>query len=685
MLQSKQSIGVLLLVDMKKYCWKIAILVICLLTLVNLCLVLTSCQSSDDTNVICTIDIDSYNIVLWESDIVVYTTDKARQTYGYEIAVNKDSDVVTKIGETVQADDNEYVVCANGDAVDVLKLVRVGDFAEISFFTLTIRRYDYVSALKMVEIENYQVDDFVEYKIENLYDVDVASIQDTDQQIDVALQNLQNQADEKQISAQQFEENVQDVLNLVEQKRWYATESNAVEGRGMWHRPNATFVDESTIDGVKQFVAEVVKLNVNTIYLETFWNGKTTYFSEYLQSGHRISKNDYDGKDYVTALIDECHANGIEVHAWFEVLNAGVSGWNPPSYIKDEWICTDNNGNNSANFLDPTNDEVKSFLQDVLAELLQHYDFDGISYDYIRYQETADGDDYLETGFTDNAIAQFCEQYGYGSKNLQCDMQSNEQMRADWKQFKTDSITNLVQDLTLLIRKQKPQTIVSASPYGYVDGAKYYYAQDIETWIQNGYVDVVLPMLYTESANLLQTSALPYCNYSSNVLTYVGIAPMYTQTDFNVQYNLMETLHDINLHGISFFASQNYLTKNTQYTSYVQNTLTTSFYRQKAVSPTASADLVFDAWKTQLLDRCERLYYAKLNQQEIAVIKDFANQTNFNLDENGIQKLLNKLQELENRVNSFEYQQATDRIVEQIDYLTSVLKANLRRISLRKG
>lgn len=190
----------------------------------------------------------------------------------------------------------------------------------------------------------------------------------------------------------QIEKRLSDIWSLIDLKYALTLECYAVEGRGIWHRPNASAIDETTLDGVEEFAEYLYDMGINALYVETYWHGMTTYYSEALDCQHpRMMGFDYGeyGDDYTLALISECHKLGIEVHAWVELLSAGSYYGIEAPYIKQEWLYSDHTGDTSGGYIDPTNPEVQQHLATVIGEMVEKYDFDGISYDYIRYSDAS--------------------------------------------------------------------------------------------------------------------------------------------------------------------------------------------------------------------------------------------------------------------------------------------------------
>ena len=628
--------------------------------------------------------IDSENGTRYADFLVLYTEDTERNKYGYELLVEKSSGFVIDADLLVDMTEDTYVLSGHGTAADFLRLAEVGDMVEIKGNSLEITRSLVKSSLKKIELYRAEVDEVAEYRLENLYDIDKDALRQAEKEIKKEIIGFKAylyttpNPDEKEV-----ESRLRRVLRVIDRKYYLTAESRAVEGRGLWHRPGRSGIAEYDLAGVEAFADQLDKLGINALYVETFWHGLTTYDSRVICLQHpAMAKGDYGeyGNDYMLALISECHKRGIEVHAWFEVLNAGVAGRSPAPYVKAEWLYTDLTGDSSDNYFDPTNPEVQALLLDLVEEMLIKYDFDGISYDYIRYTETGEYGGYIDSGFSKNSIALFKEKYGYSGENLTEDLKNDTSLRAEWHKFKQDAITDLVKKMSDHIRSIDPDAIISASPYGYIEDAKAIYMQDIDAWLKAGCLDVVLPMIYTEDVKLLSDTAALYEKYSDTVLQYTGISPLYNGADLRTNQDLTEAVREMGISGVSFFASQNYITRSSEYNEIILSVLSSSTHRGNALTPTSAPDAVFKAWKAEFLDRCHRIYEKELTKDEILTIKKFDEATSAPLQSaEDIEKAIDLLLDFRAEAESFECDAARARICEQIDYICHILKCAAAR------
>lgn len=592
-------------------------------------------------------ELSGENTERYENMLILYTEDIERNRYGWELLVDARDNYVIDSGTLVELCEGTYILSGHGDGADFLRLAELGDTVSIDRKgSVTLKRNLKYSTLRRLELENERVDEIISERRCGLYDIDLSGMDELDAKISEGLTSLRRCFWSFGADADEIGRLGDAVMELIDEKYYLTLESRAVKGRGMWHRPNATSIDESTLDGVREFADELISLGINTLYVETLWNGMTTYYSDLLGGRHPSISGDWGeyGDDYMLALISECHARGIEVHAWVELLSPDSPDGTLPSYIDASWLCYDETG---ASFLDPAIPEVGDLLCSLLCEMVEKYDLDGISYDYIRYSDT-------------------------GATMLCAEGEGRDA-------FEQNAISSLVARLSRTLWETDPTLIISASPYGYLDDALEIYMQDTRNWMENGYIDIVLPMIYTENTQVLAEAAAEYGKYADTVLQYTGIAPLYNGASVRVNQELTAEVDELGIAGISLFASQNYITYSTERNEEIALARKISA-ASVAVAPTSEPSKVISAWADQVLDRCERIYSEHMSPEELAVICDSLNSLPRNASTpDEVREALSVLSEMKSNISSIENSAVRARLTEQADYISKILNAYVKR------
>jgi len=231
---------------------------------------------------------------------------------------------------------------------------------------------------------------------------------------------------------------------------------------------------------LREIVRRLKAYNFNTIFFQARSRGDAYYHSAYEPWADNLTGTlgKDPGWDPLAFLINEAHALGIEVHAWFNVYKVRSNGWVPlstPPHISRAhpgWVFS----YQGEGWLDPGIPDVNNFLLNVLLDLTRNYNIDGINFDYLRYpgRDFSDNDSYRK--------------YGLGVP------------RDRWRKENLDRfVTTAYERLTLL----RPLLKVGSSPLGiygsdtaFVSHAAGEYYQDTRTWLRTGKLDYVAPQIY---------------------------------------------------------------------------------------------------------------------------------------------------------------------------------------------
>jgi uncharacterized lipoprotein YddW (UPF0748 family) len=265
------------------------------------------------------------------------------------------------------------------------------------------------------------------------------------------------------------------------------------ETRAVWvatnHRldwPPPTFDQEKQKKSLEEIFDNIKSKNLNTVYFQVRSNGTVLFkstldpFSSYI-TGKINGSATYDPLEYAVKLA---HEKGLEIHAWINCVNVfsgnESSVENNPDHIcqrKPEWIVEDVRDGSKSFWLDPGLPEVREYISDLIAEMVENYDVDGVHLDYIRYPGKNFDDDFS---------------FGIYNGGLS---------RDDWRR---NNITELIDLINKKIKAIKPYVKLGAAPIGVYKNQKGMYAwegytevyQDSREWLRKGVLDYVVPQIY---------------------------------------------------------------------------------------------------------------------------------------------------------------------------------------------
>jgi uncharacterized lipoprotein YddW (UPF0748 family) len=283
------------------------------------------------------------------------------------------------------------------------------------------------------------------------------------------------------------------------------------EFRGFWADAfHVGFKSEADIDDM---VARALIGNYNAIVPEVLayqdysddYSGHGAYWdSDILPMAHDI-QDDFDPLEY---MVQQAHANGLEVHPWLVAFRVSTS-WPPAGNATlsahPEWLMVprDNMGGGPATVsgkytLDPGSPDVQEYLMSIVRELVTNYEIDGIHWDYIRYT-TTDAGYPAHTWYDRSGLARFQEITGYsGTPPIDY---------AQWNDFRRREITEVVrraQAEMATIRSNPRQPLRHSAalitwgnaPSDFENTSAWGLFQNWREWMEEGYLDAGIPMTY---------------------------------------------------------------------------------------------------------------------------------------------------------------------------------------------
>ena len=162
-----------------------------------------------------------------------------------------------------------------------------------------------------------------------------------------------------------------------------------------WPRIWAT--DASSRERQKEELVRILdnyqRANINTVIFQTRVRAALLYPSKIEPWEMSLTgiPGQSPGYDPLAFCIDECHKRGMELHAWVVCIPIGTkqrqNGYGAASLIRKhpELVKTVKGGEM---FMIPGKPETADYIASICQEIVENYDVDGISLDYIRYPES---------------------------------------------------------------------------------------------------------------------------------------------------------------------------------------------------------------------------------------------------------------------------------------------------------
>lgn len=220
-------------------------------------------------------------------------------------------------------------------------------------------------------------------------------------------------------------------------------------------------------------------------------------WSEFL-TGQMGTSQTFDPLEF---LIAEAHKRGILVHAWFNPYRAYHPAANT---ISDDHVSKRRpdlvRKYGEYLWLDPTDDEGKSYSLNVVLDVVRRYDVDGVHFDdyFYPYPERDDAGERID--FPDDA------NWAKYLKSVES-RKPKPMSRSDWRRW---HVTSFIEAVGREVKKIKPDVVYGISPFGIwqpmpdrqITGFNAYEElfADARKWLRDGTVDYFVPQLYWETA-----------------------------------------------------------------------------------------------------------------------------------------------------------------------------------------
>ena len=224
-----------------------------------------------------------------------------------------------------------------------------------------------------------------------------------------------------------------------------------------------------------------VNLGITDVFIHTRPFCDSIYKSEYFPLRASAENVDFDVLEYI---VNICHKNNIRVHAWINPYRVKTDSTDTGALANDSpvraWL-EDSEPSNDTNvvllngvYLNPASLEATKLVLDGIREIINNYDIDGVHFDdYFYPTESEEFDKVLYQKYveqTQNPLSLF-----------------------DWRR---QNVNAFISQVNSLIEYKNDDIIFSISPAASVDKNYNSLYADIPLWIENEYIDWIMPQLY---------------------------------------------------------------------------------------------------------------------------------------------------------------------------------------------
>lgn len=205
------------------------------------------------------------------------------------------------------------------------------------------------------------------------------------------------------------------------------------------------------------------------------------YPSEYFPLRQSALNADFDVLDFIVTI---CHKKNIRVHGWINPYRVRTADSDintlPENSPARRWLEDDNPDNDSnvsildGIYLNPASHTATRLITDGIREVLEKYPLDGIHFDdYFYPTESADFDKASYSNYSDSI--------------------KNALPLAEWRRANVNAFISTVSNTVKALNRD---VIFSISPAASVEKNYQSYYADVNFWVENNYVDWIMPQLY---------------------------------------------------------------------------------------------------------------------------------------------------------------------------------------------
>ena len=586
-----------------------------------------------------------------ENELVKYDESniRNRNQYGFEVSVNSNGNVIDK-GITVELPENGYILSGHGISRQLISdKIQIGDFILYKDLKASVYRD---TTINLVNNIGRQIDKLIS-KYNNLIENKIPLYYDEIAKKINYLISYYNSLDKEEITFDIFTYYYLrefDYQSLFLETKFLFIESNPVQIQAMWHTPNSLshIFDESTKEGVQNFLKACSESGFNRIYLETNSRGVSYYHSEILTSHSTFGRPYEEYRDYLECFIEEAHKLKIEIITWVQVFRALSSADDTlPSCYKEEWLTKDYNGKRCT-FLDSTNPEVHKFLISQFSEIVNNYNNDGLEYDYIRYESSnilsypSSIEDY---GYTENSISMFKKKYRYDSSEDIKVILEDKKARTRWVEFKKQRITDLLTNSQEQLRMIKPNLILTAAVFPDPESIDSI-MQDWPEWLNQELIDYVEPMIYQKDTNYFINHQVN--NFLSRVINsneeyqknkvVVGVGTVISGGDYLEYFDQIEYVLSLH-HSYTIFSAASVFSFSKLNNTYVS-------YNYKPISYTSKFEDKMDAVSKDLIKKIEG-YYKKISEEDFSGLINALKKGQKEKKEENVEEIIERIEKIQ--------------------------------------
>jgi uncharacterized lipoprotein YddW (UPF0748 family) len=240
-------------------------------------------------------------------------------------------------------------------------------------------------------------------------------------------------------------------------------------------------------EGANRILRRIQEAGFN-VYVPCVWHGRGVKWPSRLSPRDSDFDRLKDGYDPLRYLVGKAHEMGIEVHPWFNIVLRQAP-------IFPEYALPGSSPAGEA--FDVHNEQFRQRMADVVGEVAQKYDVDGINLDYVRA---------VMLCTTASCKEEYHQKYGRDLATDALILNVSPKLVPTLVEYQESAVTELVNGISESVRREKPRILISVDAIPGFAGADQ--GQNSVDWVNKGMVDVLFRMDYYRSINSTLTETI---------------------------------------------------------------------------------------------------------------------------------------------------------------------------------
>lgn len=314
-------------------------------------------------------------------------------------------------------------------------------------------------------------------------------------------------------------------------------------------------------DQLEKLLEVTLALRMDILLVQVNGRGEAYYNSTLLPKDPSI-KEDFDPLAY---LLSQAKALDVEIHAWINAYTVGSFSSPPmhPNHLlvkHPSWVLVDDKNRSLLEYHPPSSEalptfmlepgllEVQDFLTRVYGEVASSYPVHGIHLDFLRYPSS-------HYGYHPVNRKQFKELTGYDPLEiLKGERETDRDLMEEWDSFRRKQVTTLLKKVYQRVKGIGPNLTLSAAIYPDLQEALHEKFQDWPAWVEEGLLDILFPMTYDPSIQVLKRQVQEVLSVAGERLVYPGLGAYRLLKEPWRLLQMIDLLKELPCGGFSLFS-----------------------------------------------------------------------------------------------------------------------------------